>query len=208
MWLTAIHFDVNMSHSEVFAAVSQNEDGCMKFEINVSDDVKEMMMSNSQITVRVADGVKVLWKVMADQDGRSMSNYLERLLLREKERMEDGSVTLDTLNIKLDNLMDCFSENKKRGTKNSEGKEKKLTAFDVWEDLGVCKKESWDNLIKHFYAMGMGFNPEEAKKRYFNQLCKFDKEGWDCNLIIEYVIDHGNKKVFVPDEWIKQEARR
>lgn len=161
-------------------------------------------MSNLQ--VRVSDGVRTLWKEMADQDGRSMSNYLERLLLREKDRMENGLVTLDTLNIKLDNILDCFSENKKRGVKNSETKEKKHATFDVWEDCGVCTKENWDKWIKHLRNLGKPPTSYLASLQ-FQGLCNIRKEKWDCDQLIEYIISKGHATFYIPKEWVEEELR-
>lgn len=160
-------------------------------------------MGNSQITVRVPELVKELWKAMADREGRSLSNYLERLLLREQERIEKGAVTLDTLNIKLDNLLDCFSENKKRGTKNSEGKEKKLTAYDAWQPIGVCAKENWERWVQHLHACGLHLNHYMAEK-HFEKLIEINNDGWDCDDVIEYVITAGHRKFYVPSEWVKK----
>lgn len=157
-------------------------------------------MNNSQITVRVSDPVKVLWKQMADKDGRSMSNYLERLLLREKDRMENGSETLDTLGDKINNLIEIISENKKRGTKNSEVKDKKLTAYDAWELVNgeeICTRENWNKWITHLHKLGMHLTPY-AGGLQFNNLKDIWYEDKDCDLIINHIIKQGHKKLYIP----------
>lgn len=161
-------------------------------------------MANSQITVRVPDPVKVLWKELADREGRSMSNYLERLLLREKERIENGSITLDTLYVKLDKVLDCISENKKRA---SNGKERKESPHDAWEDCGVCTKESWDQWIDHLRKLGKPPNYYRAEK-LFGTLCEIRQEDWDCDLLIAYLIGKGHATFYVPHEWREAEGRR
>ncbi len=162
-------------------------------------------MMNSQITVRVPDSVKVLWKEMADREGRSMSNYLERLLLREKEIIENGSETLDTLGDKLNIIMDFLSGNKKRVVTNSEGK--KLTAYDAWQPIGICEEESWKKWIDHLHACGIHLNYYMAGK-HFEKLVDIANQEWDCDDVIEYVITAGHRKFYVPSEWIREEARR
>ena len=140
-------------------------------------------MSNSQITVRVPDSVKVLWKQMADKDGRSMSKYLERLLLREISNSE-----------KLE-LFDNFPENKKRQPV------KKKTAYDAWELVDgqeICTKENWDKWITHLHNLGIHLN-HYAGVIQFNKLKDIWYADKDCDLIINYIIKQGHGKLYIPN---------
>ncbi len=140
-------------------------------------------MSNSQITVRVPDSVKVLWKQMADKDGRSMSKYLERLLLREISNSEDL----------FENKIENFSENKKRNPKK--------TAYDAWELVDgqeICTKDNWDNWITHLHNLGIHLN-YYAGGIQFNKLKDIWYADKDCDLIINYIIKQGHGKLYIPN---------
>ena len=137
-----------------------------------------------------------------------MAGYTEWLIQREYDAIHNGSVTLEKIDKKLDTILNFISENKKRSTRNDKPKEKKETAYDAWEDVGVCTKESWDRWIDHLHKMNVHPNCYEAKIRYFNELCKFSKERWDCDHLIECIIERGHRKLYVPKEWIDAEGRR
>jgi hypothetical protein len=159
------------------------------------------------ISFRIDVGLRDLVGLWAKEERRTLANFMEDLIHREQERRDGKEITLEDVYRAINTIKqqcDKFSESKKR---NSTNKEEKLTAYDVWEDCGVCKKESWDNLIKHYHEIGLHLNYELAKKRHFNKLRKFREDKWDCEQIIEYIIEGGWKSVFVPNEWIKEELR-
>lgn len=159
-------------------------------------------------TIGIDDEVKVLWKELAEREGRSMAGYAEWFIKREHDTIHNGVVTLECIDKKMDKILSFFSENKKRSTKNDKPKEKKETAYDVWKDIGVCTKESWDQWIDHLHKLNVHPNAYEAKTRYFNELCRLGKEGWDCDQLIDYIIEHGHRKFYVPKEWIESEGWR
>jgi hypothetical protein len=159
-------------------------------------------MASSQMTVRVSGDVKVLWKALADREGRSMTNYIERLLLREKERSEGREITLEDVYYSIESIkqqLDKSSENKKR----IERKENKLTAYDVWEDKGVCTEESWEKWIAHMRKMGVPLNHGQGEL-HFKEFCRYDSEGYNCDTLIEEITERYPWKFpYIPNDWRK-----
>lgn len=153
-------------------------------------------MANSQITVRVPDGVKELWKAMADRDGRSMTNYLERLLLREQDRFENGEVTLERLDKKLELILNSISESKKKPSSAKKDK----TAYDAWELVDgeeICTRENWNKWITHLHKLGVHLT-HYAGELHFDKLKDIWYADKDCDLIINHIIKQGHKTLYIP----------
>lgn len=159
------------------------------------------------VSFRIDSSLRDMVNSWARDERRTLANFIEDMIHRECNRRNGEDITLDKIDRKLDSILDRFSENKKRGTKNSKGKEKKLTAYDAWEDCGVCTKENWERWINHLHACGIHLNHYMAEK-HFEKLIEINNEEWDCDDVIEYVITAGHRKFYVPDEWVKKVARR
>ena len=165
-------------------------------------------MNKVIVSFRIDSSLKEMINNWAHEERRTVANFIEDMIHREHDRRNGEEITLEKLDKKLDKLLSFFSENKKRSTKNDKPKEKKETAYDAWEDVGVCTKESWYQWIDHLHKLNVHPNCYEAKMRYFNELCKFSKERWDCDHLIECIIERGHRKFYVPKEWIEAEGRR
>lgn len=158
-------------------------------------------------TIGIDAEVKRLWKALAEREGRSMAGYAEWMIQREHDAFKSGSVTLEKIDKKIDTLLNFISENKKTLSKKCEKKEPKETAQDAWEDNGVCTKENWDRWIDHLHKLNIHLNYYKAKKQYFNELCRISQERWDCDQLIDYIIERGHGKFYVPKAWLESEKR-
>jgi hypothetical protein len=90
--------------------------------------------------------------------------------------------------------LDKSSENKKRQYT------KKESPYDAWEDCDVCTKESWVKWIDHLRKLGKPPNFYVAEK-HFKGLCLIREEEWDCDLLIDCIIDKGQGSLYVPTDW-------
>lgn len=156
-------------------------------------------MMKVSMTVRIDEDVKALLQELAERDGRSMAGYLEWIIQREYEVWQNGVVSLESIDKKLESILNLISESKKRSVKP---REKKETAVDAWEDVGVCTKESWIAWINHLRLSGKPINYYLAKK-HFETLQLISEEDWNCDQLIKEIIEKGHASFYIPSDWKK-----
>ena len=162
-------------------------------------------MEKVMVAVRLPLSIKQTWQALAERQGRSMANYLERLLERENE--QGDRVTLDTLDGKLDCLIELHrKENKPKKSINGDGK-KKLTAYDMDFDREYSvRPESWKLWIDHLHRCDVHLNHYQASI-HFDKFIELRKDEWDCNNLIEDLIKEGARKIYLPYEWKLEEKK-
>lgn len=78
---------------------------------------------------------------------------------------------------------------------------KKLTAFDAWEDNGVCSKERWEQWVNHVRKVGAPLNHGSAVM-HFQEFCRHDAEGYNCNTLIKEITERYPWKFpYIPNDW-------
>lgn len=164
-------------------------------------------MAGLTTTVKLSEEAKGLWKSLSETEGRSMAGYLERILIRERDRglMTDASaldVIADRLMV-ISNRLEELSMYEKRKVKKSS--EPKKSPLDV--DLkGVVTEESWKNWIAHLRLSNF-YPTEHQANNMINLLVVHDDDGWDCNDLLEYLSEHNAKSIYIPFEWQRENAK-
>ncbi len=177
-------------------------------------------MAKVYTTMGVDDQVKTLWKELADSKGRSMAGYMEWMIMRESELLKNGGLTLESILQKLESIEECCKKNEeyfsiickkldenntksKKKTDNTDKKEKEKP-IEAWQDCGVCTQESWGRWLEHLRKCGKPVNFYLAQKQ-FSKLKLIHKDKWDCDYLIEHLINEGHGTFYVPVAWMKEE---
>lgn len=148
------------------------------------------------VTVRIGEEIKEIWKRLAKKENRSLANYLARLLIREEDYEKGNSVTLESLNNKLD-LIREDTKNIKRPSKqvSNENKENKgrdelqqvldlelpdTLSYEMWKDWVIYLREKRKNKLTVKLAMAMLERWVEA-----------DDNGWDLDELVQLAMQRG-----------------
>lgn len=145
------------------------------------------------VTIRISEEIKEIWKRLANKENRSLANYLARLLIREEGYEKGNSVTLESLNNKLD-LIREDTKNIKRPSKqvSNENKENKgrdelqqvldlelpdTLSYEMWKDWVIYLREKRKNKLTVKLATEILERWQEA-----------DENGWDLDELVQLAI--------------------
>lgn len=145
------------------------------------------------VTIRISEEIKEIWKRLAKKENRSLANYLARLLIREEGYEKGNSVTLESLNNKLD-LIREDTKNIKRPSKqvSNENKENKgrdelqqvldlelpdTLSYEMWKDWVIYLREKRKNKLTVKLATEILERWQEA-----------DENGWDLDELVQLAI--------------------
>lgn len=145
------------------------------------------------VTIRISEEIKEIWKRLAKKENRSLANYLARLLIREEDYEKGNSVTLESLNNKLD-LIREDTKNIKRPSKqvSNENKENKgrdelqqvldlelpdTLSYEMWKDWVIYLREKRKNKLTVKLATEILERWQEA-----------DENGWDLDELVQLAI--------------------
>lgn len=161
------------------------------------------------VTIRVDEESKMLWRELADKEGRSLGGYLERVLtwMKDRELLMEASaldVIADRLVVISNRLEEITLHNKKSSKKKPFDTEKKLTAYDMEFD-DFLLEDSWRKWIDHLHKSGVHLNHYQGKGQY-ERFRELDDTGINCNTLIKELIKRTAKSIYVPIEWQRELA--
>ena len=145
------------------------------------------------VTIRISEEIKEIWKRLAKKENRSLANYLARLLIREEDYEKGNSVTLESLNNKLDLIREDTKNIKRPGKSvSNEKKENKnrdelqqvldldlpdTLSYEMWKDWNIYLIEKRGNRLTVKLATEILERWQEA---YEN--------GWDLDELVQLAI--------------------
>lgn len=165
-------------------------------------------MGMVSVTIRMDEEAKVMWRELADKEGRSLCGYLKRVLTLMKDRellMESSALDviadrLVTISNRLEEM--TLQNSKKLSKKKSSESDKKLTAYDMEFD-DFLSEPYWRKWIDHLHESKVHLNHYQGKLQY-EHLREIDGEGIDCEVLIDELIKRTAKNIFVPFEWKRE----
>lgn len=113
-------------------------------------------MKNVSMTIRINEDVKLVWKELAEKQGRSLAGYLERIILMMKDRellMDVGAIDViaDRLVTLSNRMEELVLQNSKKITKVKESRNERdrevleqVLALDIPNSLS---REVWKNWV-------------------------------------------------------------
>lgn len=157
-------------------------------------------------SVRLSQDAKKIWKQLAELDNRSMASFMEELIYRELERRSNKEISLHLLrddvvaiSKQINELHELLIKPKVTKTNHKDELEKILNInlpFDV-------DSEVWKEWVIHLKKLGVRVNYYSMEK-HAEKLFELDKEDWDCNELLRYLISNNKQSIFIPFEWIKR----
>lgn len=160
------------------------------------------MGSPVSLTMRIDDEVKEALKRLAEQENRSMASYVELLVTRERDRLENEQFTLKDVidavnhgNHRILEKMDSIPKARKAVKSKSSPMDCELP-----KDLS---EESWSDWITHLHRCDVHLNQYRAQK-HADKFAQYS-EDYDVNMLVERLIDDGAMSVFIPNDWKKKE---
>lgn len=142
------------------------------------------------VTIRIDEEVKEIWKRLAKKENRSLANYLARILLREEDYETGNSVTLESLDNKLDLIREDTKNikrpgkpvsNEKKENKNRDELQQVLDlelpdtlSYEMWKDWNLYLIEKRGNRLTVKLATAMLERWQEA-----------DDNGWDLDDLVQ-----------------------
>jgi len=168
-----------------------NSGGVMSRPMSVVDE-----SGSTTATVRLPVRTKEMWKRMADADGRTMGNYLERLL----DRVDSNeSVTMADLMEKMDVLKNLLKPKKTQRVKKPI---ESLYDMDITNDAGdeLLSRESWVQWVDHLKSSGKPPNSYILGK-HLKSIEELYNQDWDCSAIIKRIIANGHVSIYLPDKF-------
>ena len=156
------------------------------------------------VTIRVDEESKMLWRELADKEGRSLGGYLERVLtwMKDRELLMEASaldVIADRLVVISNRLEEITLHNKKMVKKKSQDGVKKLTAYDMEFDE-FFSEPYWRKWIDHLHQSEVHLTHYQGKLQY-ERFREFDDTGINCESLIIELIKRTAKSIYVPNEW-------
>jgi hypothetical protein len=145
-------------------------------------------------SVKMAAATKEAWRRLAEAEGRSMGNYLERLLNREAMEHE---VTLYDVMGRLE-VIHALLVVKGGKVSKPEAKDHGPSPYDI--DTGeIVTKETWHSWLNHLRGMGTRLNHYSAMK-HFEQLRElYDRpEQWNCDELVKELIKQAARSIYLP----------
>lgn len=156
-------------------------------------------------SVRLSPDAKKIWKQLAELDNRSMANFMEELIYRELERRSNKEVSLHLLrddvvaiSKQINELHELLIKPKATKTNNKDELEK---IFNINLPFDV-DSEVWKEWVIHLKKLGVRVNYYSMEK-HAEKLFELDKEDWDCNELLRYLISNNKQSIFIPFEWVK-----
>jgi len=165
------------------------------------------MAAKVSVGVRLDAEVRDEFQRWAAEDRRSLGNYFESLFMQERERRLSGDITLEGishqlmgLSLQIDQLYEFLRKPKPKPKRDADKEINKMLALDL---QGVMDKEHWEAWIVHLLRLGVRIN-EYGAGNQLKQFIGLDKEGWDCNVLIDRLMKDNAKSVYVPFDWLKK----
>lgn len=156
-------------------------------------------------SVRLSIDAKKIWKQLAELDNRSMANFMEELLYRELERRSNKEVSLNLLrddvvaiSKQINELHELLVKPKPTKT-NYKDELEKIFNIDLPFDVDC---DVWKEWVIHLKKLGIRVNYYSMEK-HAEKLFELDKEDWDCNELLSYLIRNNKQSIFIPFEWAK-----
>jgi len=105
------------------------------------------------------------------------------------------------LSLPSDQFYEFLGKPKPKHKRDAEKEINKMLALDL---QGVMDKEHWEAWIVHLLRLGVRIN-EYGAGNQIKQFIGLDKEGWDCNILIDRLMKDNAKSVYVPFDWLKKD---
>lgn len=161
-------------------------------------------MKEVAVNIRMSEDTKALWKELAKQENRSMSGYIEWLLIGERDRLQSESFTFKDVMGRLDRVLKKLDAPKK--PKVDKGPS---PIYDVilHESLN---RELWEAWVTHKRRMGMSVKHYDAQLEadHLSRLAEGDGEldgevGWvfDIKKLLNELISTGKRSIYIPSHW-------
>lgn len=149
-------------------------------------------MAKIAVSVRMEEAIHGEFKRWADEDRRSLGNYLEALFMQERERRVHGDVTLAVLNEKLDRLL-------AKSKSSSQKKDSVVTSEEEFVLPEYVDEEIWNDFVQH---------RKEIKKPLTKSTLKYElrcmeqahANGWDIDGLLEKAIQKGWRGWFFDEQ--------
>lgn len=165
-------------------------------------------MNKSIVSFRMDDCIRDAVKSWAASEQRTLSNFMESLLYREVDRRSGKSITLDSVDLKVDGLIakidHLIALHNQTKVKVKKSDQNKLTAYDM-EFEEFLDEEHWRMWVDHLHKSGFHINHYQGQKQY-ERFKEIDNDGYNAEPLIIELIKRATKSIYVPNEWI-QEAR-
>lgn len=166
------------------------------------------MSDSTIISLRVEKEIGDLIRGWAKAENRTIANFMTNLVNREFSLREGQVVSLESLSLRVDQIKDQIDRIEYIVTQLKSQRQKKnvnepsIYDMDFENNPDVVSEESWKAWITHLRKLGgIRLNHYFASNQ-FNQLVQlYNDEDWDCDALIEYLIQHNQKSIFVPNEW-------
>jgi len=162
-------------------------------------------MGMVSVTIRMDEEAKVMWRELADKEGRSLGGYLERVLtwMKDRELLMESSA-LDVIADRLVTISNRLEEmtlqnSKKLSKKKSSESDKKLTAYDMEFD-DFLSEPYWRKWIDHLHQSEVHTNHYQGELQY-KRFREIDDDGINCEALIDELIKRTAKSIYVPLEW-------
>lgn len=163
------------------------------------------MNDSTVIALRVEKRIGDLIRSWAKAENRTIANFMTNLVNREFSLRHGKAISLESLDAKLDAKLDRL-EQKIDQLKSQKQKRKddepSVFEMDFENNPDVVSEESWRAWIAHLYKLKSVKVNHYFVSNQFKQLVQlYNEEDWDCDALIEYLIEHNQKSIFVPTEW-------
>lgn len=155
-------------------------------------------MEKATISFRIDECLRDAVRGWARDEQRTTSNFMESLLYREKARRDGSTVTLDSLDEKLDRLLASQVKPKPAAKRGGDGT-KKLSAYDMEFD-DFLSEHYWRKWIDHLHQSEVHINHYQGKMQY-ERFREIDDDGINCEALIDELIKRTAKSIYVPLEW-------
>lgn len=158
------------------------------------------MSDSTVIALRVEKHIGDLIRNWAKAENRTIANFMTNLVNREFNLRDGKVVSLELLKVQLDRVEQKVDQLKSQKQKKNTN-EPSVFEMDFENNPDVVSEESWNAWIVHLRKLGTRVTHYSATNQ-FNQLVElYEEEDWDCDALIEYLIRHNSRSIYVPTEW-------
>jgi hypothetical protein len=159
-------------------------------------------MSNAIVSFRMEEALGIALRAWAKAENRTLSNFMTNLINREMQRRDGKVVSLESLDIHLDQIEESIEQLKVQKKKRKvEDEGPSVFEMDFESHPEVVSEEAWKAWIVHLRKLGTRVDFYLACN-HFNLLVELYEEGnWDCDKLIEHLIKHNARSIYLPSEW-------
>lgn len=165
------------------------------------DENEKTLKSSSVVSFRMDKDLVMAVRGLAKTEHRTLANFMTNLINREMQRREGKEVSLESMDIRLEKIENSIeqlkTQKKKRKVENGES----VFEMDFENHPDVVSEEAWKSWIVHLRKLGTRVDDYFACN-HFNLLVELYEEGnWDCDALLEYLIKHNARSIYLPNEW-------